>query len=66
VMATASGRLEYERFSAAMMCFNRTDLPVPADPVKKIDSPFRTRSNTLCCSGDNDTCRPPDQSLCIL
>jgi hypothetical protein len=34
-----------------MMARNRTDLPVPADPVKKMFSPCTTRASISACCG---------------
>jgi len=35
-----------------MIARSSTDLPVPADPVKKIDSPANALLSTAVCSGE--------------
>lgn len=56
VTATASDLLRYFSFSSAMMLRSSTDLPVPADPVKKTFLPcFTTASSTRCCSVERNT-----------
>lgn len=55
VTATASGRLTCLLRRSLMICLRRTDLPVPALPVKKTDCPDMTSDSTARCSGDRVT-----------
>ena len=49
-----------------MMRRSRKDLPVPALPVKKRDTPERARSYTACCSGASGSSLPEDELLELL